>query len=108
MPKRKMSEIEKFIALPDTAKERAVRALDKESLAESLARSRPLNEEDRRRWGRFKSKMGRPKVGKGAKTISLSVERGLLARADAFAKKHGMSRARLVAAGLKAIIGDAA
>ena len=72
-----------------------------------LARSRPLNARERRQWRRFKA-MGRPKVGKSAKTISLTVEKSLLKQADAYAKRHGISRAKLVAQGLHAIIGSAA
>ena len=52
--------------------------------------------------------MGRPKVGKGAKTISLTVESDLLKQVDAYAKRHGISRAKLVAKGLQVIIGSAA
>jgi hypothetical protein len=40
--------------------------------------------------------------------ISLTVEKDLPARADAYAKKIGISRAWLVAHGLEAIIGSAA
>jgi metal-responsive CopG/Arc/MetJ family transcriptional regulator len=40
--------------------------------------------------------------------ISLTIEKGLLKRADAFAKKHGKSRAKLVAEGLRAMLGSAA
>lgn len=46
--------------------------------------------------------------GKGAKTISLTVELGLLKQADAYAKRRGISRAKLVAEGLRAVIGRAA
>ena len=63
---------------------------------------------ERRQWRRFKSKMGRPKVGKGVKTISLTVEKGLLKKADAYAKLHRISRAKLVAKGLETVIGSAA
>jgi hypothetical protein len=51
--------------------------------------------------------MGRPKVGKGARVISLSVERGLLELADAYARRTGMSRAQLVARGLENILAAA-
>jgi len=46
-------------------------------------------------------KPGRPKVGKGVKVISLSVEKDLLKQADVYAKRHGMKRTELVAVGLK-------
>jgi hypothetical protein len=108
MSKRKKSDIDKFISLPDSEKERIFRQLDGETLKESLARSRPLNARERGQWRRFKAKMGRPKVGKGAKTISLTVESDLLKQADAYAKRHGISRAKLVAWGLQAVIGSAA
>jgi hypothetical protein len=48
---------------------------------------------------------GRPKIGKGAKKISISLEGDLLHKADALAKKKGVNRSELiagfVAAGLK-------
>lgn len=49
-------------------------------------------------------KPGRPKEGRGAHVISVSVERSLLERSDALAKKMGITRARLVARGLKAVL----
>ena len=108
MRKHQKSEVEKFISLPDSEKARIVRQLDDEPPQKSLARSRPLNARERRQWRAFKSKMGRPKIGKGAKTISLTVEKSLLAQADAYARRHGISRAKLVAQGLLAVIGSAA
>lgn len=108
MRKAKKSVIDEFIALPDSEKERIYQELEDETPEERHARSRPLNAEERKQWKRFKAKMGRPKVGKGAKTISLTVEAGLLKQADAYAKRHGISRAKLVAEGLKAVMGSAA
>jgi hypothetical protein len=108
MAKPKMSPIDQFIALPDSEKEKIVRQLERESTEHLLARSRPLNAKERKQWRKFKAKMGRPKIGKGSKTISLTVEKDLLARADAYAKRNGISRAKLVAQGLRAIIGRAA
>jgi len=108
MRKSKESPIEEFIALPDSEKERIVKEIEEETLEQTLARSRPLNARERRQWRRFKAKMGRPKIGKGAKTISLTVEKSLLDQADAYAKRHGISRAKLVAEGLKAVMGSAA
>jgi hypothetical protein len=53
---------------------------------------------------RAQNKGGRPRKGLGAKVISLTVERGLLARSDAYAKQIGISRAQLIERGLKAIV----
>ena len=108
MPKHTKSDIDEFLALPDAQKERIVQEIEAETPQQRLARSRPLNAEERRRWRRFKNKMGRPRVGQGAKTISLTVENGLLKQADAYAKAHGITRANLVAQGLRTILGSAA
>jgi len=40
---------------------------------------------------------GRPKIGKGAKKISISLERGVLRDADALARKEGVKRSELIA-----------
>jgi hypothetical protein len=102
------SDIDEFIALPDSQKQQIVQEIESETPQRRLARSRPLNAREKRQWRRFKAKMGRPKVGKGAKTISLTVEKELLKLADAYAKRHGISRAGLVARGLHAILDSAA
>jgi hypothetical protein len=107
MRKRKRSDIEEFIALPDAEKERIAREIEAESPEQTFARSRPLNARERRQWRKFKT-MGRPVIGQGAKTISLTVEKDLLKKADAYAKQHGLSRAQLVAQGLRAVIGSGA
>ena len=39
--------------------------------------SRPLNAEERALWAKARRKPGRPKVGRGVRVISVSVERGL-------------------------------
>ena len=107
MARRRKSDIDEFISLPDSEKDRIFRELDAEAPDQSLARSRPLNSKERAQWHRFK-KLGRPKVGQGAKTISLTVEKGLLKRADAYARQHGMSRAQLIARGIQVILNSAA
>jgi hypothetical protein len=47
---------------------------------------------------------GRPKVGRGARRIMVTVERGLLSEADAEARRRQMSRSQLIAEGLKQVI----
>lgn len=47
---------------------------------------------------------GRPRVGKGAQRIMVTVERELLSEADAEAKRRQMSRSQLIAEGLKHVI----
>jgi hypothetical protein len=108
MSKARKSAIDQFIALSDAQKERIVAQIEAETPQRRLARSRPLNARERKQWRRFKAKTGRPRIGKGAKTISLTVERGLLRQADAYARRHGLSRAALFAKGLLAVIKSAA
>lgn len=64
-------------------------------------RSRPLTAPEREQWKRLKRKKGRPKVGQGYQRVSVSIEKGLLKRATALAKKRKLSRSRLVALALE-------
>ena len=50
--------------------------------------SRPLTAAERAQWNRLRRKRGRPKVGRGFKRISVSMEQGLLKRVTALAKKR--------------------
>ena len=70
-----------------------------------LAETRPLTAEQRQWWERAKRGPGRPRVGNGAKPVLVTIERGLLARADALAEARGVSRSQLVAEGLSALVG---
>ena len=60
-------------------------------------KSRPLTPSERKRWRNLKRKRGRPKVGQGFKRISVSIERGLLGRVNALARKRGVNRSKLLA-----------
>lgn len=60
-----------------------------------------------KRWSRAKRKRGRPVKGKGSKPISVTIERTLLAKVDALARKRKTSRADLVARGLRVILQEA-
>jgi len=99
-PPRK-SAIDEFIALPDAEKERIWESYNREI---PLSETRPLNAAERKLWAKAKRKKGRHPIGGGCKVISLSVERGLLDRADALAKRKRITRAALVAAGLNAVL----
>jgi hypothetical protein len=99
--KSRNSPIEDFIALPDEEKERIWESFNQEIPPSGF---RPLNSGERKIWARAKKKMGRPVKGKGSKVISLSVERELLGKADRLAKKKGVTRASIVAAGLIAVL----
>jgi hypothetical protein len=64
----------------------------------------PLTPAARAKWRKARQKPGRPRRGEGAKMISVTVERGLLAQSDALAKNMGVTRAGLIARGLKAVL----
>jgi hypothetical protein len=57
----------------------------------------PLSARERKLWQEAKRGRGRPKIGKGAKKISISLEGNLLDKADAVAKKRGLNRSELIA-----------
>jgi hypothetical protein len=78
--------------------------LDAELAADTFG---PLTPAMRARWEEAQRKPGRPRQGRGVQVISVSVEKDLLARSDALAKKLGISRARLIARGLKAVLAAA-
>ena len=69
--------------------------------------SRPLNAADRA-LHRQARKRGRPRIGQGAAKLYISMERGLLKQADAYARKHGLSRSELIATGVRTLISSAA
>ena len=75
----------------------ATRAFDKEFVAR---KSKPLGATDRA-LHRKAAKPGRPRVGKGAYRINITVEQQILARTDRFAKTHGLTRSQLIAHALR-------
>src|SRR5688500_2281733 len=87
--------IEAFEALPDAEKERQFAEFDKEFVP-----TRPLTPAQRKLWQKIKRerkrKPGRPRVGEGAKVVSLSIEGELLRKADAAAKKRKQTRSEFV------------
>ena len=79
----------------------ATKELDREMVADEF---RPLTAAESARWEKARRKPGRPRRGAGAKVISVSVERQLLARSDALARNLRITRASLVERGLKAVL----
>jgi hypothetical protein len=80
---------------------RGTAEFDREFVADTFAQASPA---ERARFERARRKPGRPKSGQGAHVISVSVERALLARTDELAKELGITRAHLIARGLKAVL----
>jgi hypothetical protein len=94
----------KYPALRPAELLEATKEFDREMV---VTKSRPLSQAERDAWEKARRKPGRPRKGAGAKVISVSVERGLLSRADLLARALGVSRASLIERGLKAVLGSA-
>ena len=59
-------------------------------------KARPMTTAERAQERKLRRHRGRPKVGAGAKKVSISLEGGLLRKADALAKKEGVNRSELI------------
>lgn len=93
--------VARYAALSLDELREATREFDREMVIDD---SRPLNATESQAWARAKRKPGRPRRGAGVKVVSVSVERGLLSRADSLAQSLGISRASLIERGLKALL----
>ena len=102
--KKERNYVAEFMALSDADRERVVAEFDKEMIIDTFRQPTPA---ERKIWLRARRKAGRPRIGKGAKIISLTVERDLLRQADARAKSEGVSRAQLFARGLRTLLASA-
>jgi hypothetical protein len=78
----------------------ATKQFEQEHVGETF---RPATPEEQARFERAR-KRGRPRVGAGSKTISVTVEAGLLAETDRLAKKLHVPRAVLIARGLRSVV----
>ena len=81
--------------------ERATAEFDKEFVADTF---NPLTARDKARWAGAKRGPGRPRQGKGAQVISVSIERDLLKECDRLARRRKFTRAQLIARGLRAVL----
>jgi hypothetical protein len=82
----------------------ATKEFDREFIGETFG---PPTPQQRARFERAR-KRGRPRNGLGAKTISVTVEKRLLAQTDRLAKKLHVPRAVLVARRLQAVVSQEA
>jgi hypothetical protein len=99
----KLDPVEGFLALSDEEKEAEYAKLDQ---GIDPSEWRPLSPAERKRWNKIQKGLqrGRPTIGAGAKVMSVSIERGLLEKADAFAKRHKLKRSQMVAQGLRLVM----
>ncbi len=90
-----------FDALSEADKQRVSKYYDRPI---RLSETRPLNAAERAQWERVTRKSGRPTKGEGAKAVRVTIEGGLLRRADRYAEAAGFTRSQLIARGLEAIL----
>lgn len=79
----------------------AAAGFDGEFVADTFG---PPTAQQRAQDRRARRKRGRPRVGQGAKTISVTIEKSLLAKADRLARRLGTSRANIIARGLRSVV----
>lgn len=89
---------------PDKMSKAELDRLEREAEKVTYRNTRPLTADSRRALARAARKGGRPRIGAGAKRINVTVEKTLLSKADAYARKHKLTRAAVVAEGLKRIV----
>jgi predicted transcriptional regulator len=82
----------------------ATKEFEREFVADAFGPPGPV---ERQQWRRAKRKRGRPRRGRGVKVISVSLEKGLLSRCDALAKRLGVSRAALISRGIHEVLSAA-
>jgi hypothetical protein len=80
--------------------DREVEKFDRENIADF---ARPLDKDLKARLERAKRR-GRPPIGKGAQRVLVTIERDLLSQSDEYARVHGLSRAAVIAQGLKKLL----
>lgn len=101
MKKKTSSPIDRFLSLSEAEKQAYVAEFDQEFIAD---KAKPLTPKMKRQWAKVKKKLGRPRVGKGAKRVLITVERRLLGQSDALAKRRRMTRSQLIAEGLRHLL----
>ncbi|HEY8748103.1 MAG TPA: hypothetical protein VIM11_09020 [Tepidisphaeraceae bacterium] len=91
-------------AMTPVQKQKIVDDIDRSTPARRRAQSTAPTPAQRARLDRAAKKMGRPRLGKGTRVVSVTVEVDLLKRADAFATAQGLKRSELFTRGLKSVL----
>ncbi len=93
-----------FDALPAPEKHRIIDQLERGTPEQRRAKSTAPTAAEQARLNRVHKKLGRLKIGKGVKVISVSVEVDLLKQADAYAKHAGIKRTELFTQALRGFL----
>jgi hypothetical protein len=98
---------QKIDAMTPAQRRKLLEDIERSTPQRRSAESLPLSAAERARMvrvGRGLRTRGRPKLGKGTKVVSVSVEIELLKAADAYAASHGLKRAELFTQGLRKVL----
>jgi hypothetical protein len=103
--------ISQFESLSDAEKEQVWEFYDAKDVRSG---TRPMTPAERAQWDQVQTSLktkrrlrGRPRVGKGAEVVAVSIEKALLDRADAYGRQHGLGRSEVFVLGIKAVVRDA-
>lgn len=92
-----------FDAMSPAQKQAVYDEIDSMSRDELLAKLRPARPADIARARRI-VRRGRPKIGKGTRQISITVEADLLKEAEAYSRKNGLKRSELISQALRQML----
>ena len=91
----------KYWEMNKTELAEATKEFDEEFVAD---KARPMTAAERKEETRARRR-GRPRVGKGAQKIHITLERGLVKQADKVARRNGWGRSEFIARALATAIG---
>jgi len=66
--------------------------------------TRPMTPAERAEERKARRRAGRPRIGRGSERINITIERGLLADADAVARRQKIGRSELIARSLQLML----
>jgi|GEM_PF-3016070 len=92
-----------FDAMSAAEKQAVYDEIDSMSRQELLTKLRPASPDDIARAQRI-VRRGRPKIGKGTRQISITVEADLLKEAEAYSRKNGLKRSELISQALRQML----
>ncbi|CAN5445375.1 hypothetical protein BH09PLA1_BH09PLA1_21680 [soil metagenome] len=97
--RKKRSYFDRFLAMTDAQRDAEVSQFDREFVP-----TKPLTKADKKLLERARRKPGRPRVGRGARRLTITLERGLVERADALARRKHWTRSELIARGVQTLL----
>lgn len=106
---RKSDELtgEKFDAMSPAERQKIIDEIERIPPEKLWAMSKLPTPAEQRKLDRIAKKLGRPKIGKGTRNISITVEIDLLKRAEAYSRRKHMKRSEVFSLGLMRLLKDA-